>query len=137
MLALAWLNTESYAKAAELLQDDPEREADPSLQFAYGMALVKSDRAAEGERVFAQLLRAHGDSAELSVLLGQAHAQQGDFTAAIETEASAASAQVAEASATLGNIYRNRAGCPRGRGRGRSSTNIRPTWASRPCTCST
>jgi tetratricopeptide (TPR) repeat protein len=28
MLALAWLNTESFAKAAELLRDDPERETD-------------------------------------------------------------------------------------------------------------
>ena len=97
MLALAWLNTESYAKAAELLQDDPERETDPSLQFAYGMALVKSDRAAEAERVFAQLLRAHGDSAELSVLLGQAHAQQGDFTRRHRDAAAGAAAQARRA----------------------------------------
>jgi len=69
MLAMAWLNTEDYAKAADLLRDDPERDADPSLQFAYGMALVKSERAAEAEQVFARLLRAHGDSPELSVLL--------------------------------------------------------------------
>ena len=63
MLAMAWLNTEEYAKAAELLQSDPEREKDPALQFAYGMPLVKSDRPAEAEQVFAQLVRAHGDSA--------------------------------------------------------------------------
>ena len=69
MLAMAWLNTEDYDKAADLLRDDPERDADPSLQFAYGMALVKSERAAEAEQVFARLLRAHGDSPELSVLL--------------------------------------------------------------------
>lgn len=107
MLGLAWLNTESFVKAAEMLQDDPERKTDPSLQFAYGMALVKSDRAAEAERVFAQLLRAHGDSAELSVMLGQAHAQQGDFAAAIETlkRALLQRPDVPEASATLGVIY--------------------------------
>jgi tetratricopeptide (TPR) repeat protein len=107
MLALAWLNTESYAKAAALLQDDPEREADASLDFAYGLALVKSDRAAEAERVFSRLLRAHGDSAELSVFLGQAHAQQGDFPAAIESldRARKLKPDVAEASATLGIIY--------------------------------
>jgi tetratricopeptide (TPR) repeat protein len=107
MLALAWLNTESFAKAAELLRDDPERETDSSLAFAYGMALVKSDRPADAERVFAQLLRTHGDSAELSVLLGQAHAQQGDFAAAIETLQRALQLRpdVAEASSTLGIIY--------------------------------
>jgi tetratricopeptide (TPR) repeat protein len=107
MLALAWLNSESYAKAAALLQDDPDREADPSLEFAYGLALVKSDRAAEAEAVFSRLLRAHGDSAELSVFLGQAHAQQGDFAAAIESldRARKLKPDVAEASATLGVIY--------------------------------
>jgi tetratricopeptide (TPR) repeat protein len=107
MLALAWLNTESYAKAAELLRDDPERETDSSLAFAYGMALVKSDRPADAERVFAQLLRTHGDSAELSVLLGQAHAQQGDFAAAIEALQRALQLRpdVPEASSTLGLIY--------------------------------
>jgi len=107
MLALAWLNTESFAKAAELLRDDPERETDSSLAFAYGMALVKSDRPADAERVFAQLLRTHGDSAELSVLLGQAHAQQGDFAAAIETLQRAIQLRpdVPEAHSTLGIIY--------------------------------
>jgi tetratricopeptide (TPR) repeat protein len=107
MLALAFLNTESFAKAAELLRDDPERETDSALAFAYGMALVKSDRPADAERVFAQLLRTHGDSAELSVLLGQAHAQQGDFAAAIETLSRALQLRpdVPEANATLGIIY--------------------------------
>jgi tetratricopeptide (TPR) repeat protein len=107
MLALAWLNTEAYAKAADLLRDDPERDADPSLQFAYGMALVKSERAAEAEEVFARLLRAHGDSAELSVLIGQAHAQQGNFEAALESlqRALALKPDVAEARSTMGVIY--------------------------------
>ena len=35
MLALAFFNTEAYGKAAELLQDDPGREEDPSLKRAY------------------------------------------------------------------------------------------------------
>jgi tetratricopeptide (TPR) repeat protein len=107
MLALARLNTEDYAKAADLLRDDPERDADPSLQFAYGMALVKSERAAEAEEVFARLLRGHGDSAELSVLMGQAHAQQGDFEAALESLKRALSLKpgVAEARSTMGVIY--------------------------------
>lgn len=107
MLAMAWLNTHDYAKAAELLRDDAELATDPSLQFAYGLALVKSDRATEAEAVFSRLLAAHGDSAELSVLLGQAHAQQGDFEAAVEAlqRALRLKADVAEANATLGVIY--------------------------------
>jgi tetratricopeptide (TPR) repeat protein len=107
MLAMAWLNARNYTRAAELLRDDAEVETDPSLQFAYGLALVKSERAAEAERVFSRLLAAHGDSAELSVLLGQASAQQGDFDAAVESlkRALRLKADVAEANATLGVIY--------------------------------
>jgi tetratricopeptide (TPR) repeat protein len=107
MLAMAWLNTDDYARAADLLRDDPEREKDPALQFAYGMALVKSDRAAEAEQVFDGLVRAHGDSAELSVFLGQAYAQQGQFDAALASldRARKLKPDVAEASSTMGVIY--------------------------------
>jgi tetratricopeptide (TPR) repeat protein len=114
MLAMAWLNTKAYDKAADLLKDDPELGANPSLQFAYGLALVKSDHAAEAERIFASLLARHGESAELSVLLGQAHAQQGDFDAAIAAleHALALNAGVAEANATLGVIYQRQGRLP-------------------------
>jgi tetratricopeptide (TPR) repeat protein len=107
MLALAWLNTENFEKAAELLRDDPERSQNPSLQFAYGLSLVRLERAAEAEEIFRTLLSAHGDSAELSVMLGQAHAQQGDFDSAIAAlqRALALKADVAEAHANLGIIY--------------------------------
>ncbi len=107
LLAMAWLNTQAYDRAAELLQGDPERATNPSLQFAYGLALVKSGHAAEAERIFSRLLAQNGDSAELSVLLGQAHAQQGDFesaTASLE-RALRLKSDVAEANATLGVIY--------------------------------
>ena len=107
MLAMAWLNLESYAKAVALLEDDPERMSNPSLQFAYGLALVKSERGAEAEQAFQDLLRKHGDSAELSVLLGQANAQQGDFDAAVEAlqHALRLKPDVPEANGTLGVIY--------------------------------
>ena len=107
MLALAWLNLQQYGRAAELLADDPERESDPSLQFAYGLALVRSDRAAAAETVFSRLIARHGDSPELSVMLGQAHAQQGDFESAVQAlkRALDLSPEVAEANATLGVIY--------------------------------
>jgi Flp pilus assembly protein TadD len=107
MLAMACLNTEDYEKAAPLLQDDPDRERDPSLQYAYGLALVRSNRAAEAQSIFAKLVAEHGDSAEVNVVLGQAHAQQGDFDQAITTlrRALERKADVAEANATLGVIY--------------------------------
>jgi tetratricopeptide (TPR) repeat protein len=107
MLAMAWLNCEAYARAAELLRDDAGRDADASLQFAYGLALVRMEHAAEAQAVFARLLARHGDSAEVRVVLGQANAQQGDFDAAIQELARALhlKADVAEANATLGVIY--------------------------------
>jgi tetratricopeptide (TPR) repeat protein len=107
MLAMAWLNTEAYAKAAELLQDDPELGTTPSLQFAYGLALAKSDQAEKAEQVFSRLLAQHGDSPELSVLLGNAHAQKGDFDSAIESfqRALRLKPDVAEANGALGVIF--------------------------------
>lgn len=107
MLAMASLNTGEYARAAELLARDPQRGSDPSIEYSYGLALVRSDRGAEAERVFSALLAAHGDTPELNVVLGQAHAQQGDFDAAIKVlrHAIEQKAGVAEAHATLGLIY--------------------------------
>jgi tetratricopeptide (TPR) repeat protein len=107
MLALAWLNTQAYEKAAELLGPDPERASDPSLEYAYGLALVRSGHAAEAEAVFARLLARHGDSPELSVVLGQAHAQQDDYESAIQAlqRAIREKPDVAEGHSTLGFIY--------------------------------
>jgi tetratricopeptide (TPR) repeat protein len=107
MLGMAWLNVQAYDKAAELLGQDPELTTDPALQFAYGLALVKSDRVAEAQRVFSLLLTRHGDSAELGVLLGMAHAQSGDYDKAIEAfhHALELKADVSEANGALGAIY--------------------------------
>jgi tetratricopeptide (TPR) repeat protein len=107
MLAMSWLNGEAYDKAAELLRDDPGRAADPSLEYAYGLALVRSGQAAEAQAVFSRLLAAHGESPELGVVLGQAYAQQGDYESAVRSlqRALGRKADVADASATLGVIY--------------------------------
>ena len=128
MLALAYLNTQDYAKAAELLRDDPERRPNPSLEFAYGLALVKSDRAAEAEPIYAGLLARHGDSAELSVLVGQANAQMGDFDAAVEAlkRALRYKADVAEANATLGVIYLKQGRLPEAEQALRAELRARP-----------
>lgn len=107
MLALAHFGAEDYARAAALLAADPERDADPSLQYTYGLALVRSDRVAEAQEIFGRLLAQHGDSAPLSVVVGQAHAQQGDYASAIEAlqRALRLDPAVADANATLGVIY--------------------------------
>lgn len=107
MLAMAFLNAEQYEKAAELLRDDPGREGDPSLQFAYGLSLVRGGRSAEAQAIFSRLLARHGESPELRVVLGQAHAQEGDFESAVRSLEAAIQAKptVAEAHAALGVIY--------------------------------
>jgi tetratricopeptide (TPR) repeat protein len=107
MLALALLNAENYSKAAELLRNDPRLPSDPALQYAYGLALVRSDRAQEAEQIFSRVLAQHPDVPELNVVLGHAHAAQGDYDAAIASlrRAIALKKDVAEANSTLGVIY--------------------------------
>lgn len=107
MLALAYFGAEDYARAASLLGEDPERNQDPSLQYTHGLALVRSDRAAEAQAIFGRLLAHHGESPELNVVLGQAHAQQGDYPSAIESlqRALRVKPDTADANGTLGVIY--------------------------------
>lgn len=107
MLALAWFNVRDYGKAAELLETDPLRATDRSIQYTYGIALVRSGRGGEAEEIFAELLTQHPDWPELNVVLGQAFAQQDAFESAIEVlrQAITARANVPEAHATLGEIY--------------------------------
>jgi len=107
MLAVASLHSGRFEQAASLLADDPARDSDPSLQYAYGLALVRSNQAALAEAVFSRLIATHGSTPEMNVVLGQAHAQQGDFDAAIAALQHALTAKpaVADASAALGLIY--------------------------------
>jgi tetratricopeptide (TPR) repeat protein len=107
MLALASLNAGGYKEAADLLASDPQRDADPALQYAYGLSLVRSGRAAEAHALFGRLLAQHGDSAELSVGIGEAFFQQDDYPSAVEalTRALRLKPDVAGASGTLGVLY--------------------------------
>ena len=107
MLALAWFNSESFDNAVELLRDDPGRGSNPSLQYTYAVALVRSGHATEAEPIFEALLAENADWPELNVLLGQAHAQQQDFEEAIRylRRALELRPDVAEAQATLGDIF--------------------------------
>jgi tetratricopeptide (TPR) repeat protein len=77
MLAMALVSTESWDKAARLLRADPERAANPSLQFTYALALVRAGQGAEAEPVLTGLLDRQGNLAGLRVLLAQACSLQG------------------------------------------------------------
>jgi len=107
MLALACFNADQYARAADLLRDDPARASNPSLQYAYGLALVRSDRAQQAQETFARLLAEHPDVPEINVVLGQAYAAQGDYDAAVTSlrRAIDLKSDVADANAALGVIY--------------------------------
>jgi len=107
MLALSSLHTQAFARAAELLQNDPELQRSASLQYAYGIALVHSGHAADAERLFSSLLTSHADDPQLTVLLGEAHAEQGDYDGAISTlqHALALKPDIADANRTVGIIY--------------------------------
>jgi tetratricopeptide (TPR) repeat protein len=107
MLALASMNIEDYVKAAELLRDDPQRASNPSLQYAYGLALVRSNHADEAEQIFSRVLAEHPDVPELNVALGQVYAARGDYDAAVTSlrRAIELKRDVADANAALGVIY--------------------------------
>ena len=107
MLGMSLLNTERWEKAVSLLREDPEREANPSLRFAYGLALVRSRQGAEAEKVLSPLLVQPGESAELRVLLGQACAEQGKDESALEHLNAAArlSPEDAGIREQLGRVY--------------------------------
>jgi tetratricopeptide (TPR) repeat protein len=118
MLALASLNARAFDRAADLLKTDPDLERDPSLQYAYGVALVHSGRAADAERLFSSLLAAHRDNPELTVLLGQAHAEQGDYDGAIASLQRAVQLKpdIADANRTMGVIYMKQGKLPEAAG---------------------
>ena len=110
MLATSWLNTEAWDKAAALLEEDPGRETDASLQFAFGLALLRAGHAARAEEVLTRAAALRGDSTELLVLLAQAQAAQGEDEEAVRAleKALALDPHDAEARRTLDGLLEAR-----------------------------
>jgi tetratricopeptide (TPR) repeat protein len=128
MLALARFNSDEYEAAAELMSELPERAANPGLQYAYGLALVRSGQAGKAEEIFLELLQRNAESPELNVVLGQAFAQQGDFDESIRSlqYAITLDPEVAEAHGTLGEIHLRRGELEQAEEALRAELRIRP-----------
>ena len=128
MLALTRLESEDWQGAAELLMDDPQRMSDPSLQFAYGTALVRSGQSDEALAVFESLAEAGADRADLAVLFGEAYAQEGDWLAAEESLRRALELDplVAGAHSTLGEIFMRQGEMDKSEAELRAELSIRP-----------
>jgi tetratricopeptide (TPR) repeat protein len=77
MLALSWLNTEAWDRAAPLLRDDPERERSASLQLAYGVALARSGRPADAVGPLEAAARLAPEQADVQLELSRAYEQLG------------------------------------------------------------
>lgn len=73
MLALSWLNTEAWDKAAPLLRDDPERERNASLQLAYGVALARTGRTSDAVGPLEAAARLAPGQADVQLELSKAY----------------------------------------------------------------
>ena len=94
-------------RAAELLARRSGRATDPSLQFAYGLALVRSDRVREAEAVFPAPGRARRLAPSCTWCSDRRTRSRATIEAAVRRleRALALKTDVAEANATLGLIY--------------------------------
>jgi tetratricopeptide (TPR) repeat protein len=128
MLALSLLSAGGAERAAELLRNDPGRDTDPALQYAYGLALLRSGRAGDALIVLSALAASHGDTPELDVVIGQAHARQGAYDEAARALQRAISlkADVPEAHGALGELYLRKGQLPEAAAAFREEVRISP-----------
>jgi tetratricopeptide (TPR) repeat protein len=84
LLALACFQAKSYRCAAQMLEHDPRVESDPAMEYALGVSLVNVGQPAQAAEVFSRLIERNQGSADLYVLLGNAHAQQDDYEEALK-----------------------------------------------------
>jgi tetratricopeptide (TPR) repeat protein len=114
LLALSCFQSGAYQCAAELLEHDADARSDASLQYALGVSLVKLGDTKRAGEIFGHMLAANRTSAPLYVMLGDAHAQQGDFDSALTQyqEALKLDANVSGAHFSSGVVYLRRGQLP-------------------------
>ena len=104
LLADCEIRLGNYSSAVELLDPwDRQTPDDPALAYLLGTALIRGKQTARGEVVIDRILR-KGESAEAHLLLGTAHLNSLDFTAARDDfeKAVALNPKLQEANASLG-----------------------------------
>ena len=84
LLGLSYSMLENYAKVVDVLHPFLEHPPnDPGLLFAWGTALVRTRQSDAAAGIFRQLLEQNANNASVHLLLGQAHAQQADYSTAL------------------------------------------------------
>jgi tetratricopeptide (TPR) repeat protein len=84
LLGLSYSVLENYPKVVEVLHPFLEHPPnDPGLLFAWGTALVRTRQSDTANVIFRQLLEQNANNASVHLLLGQAHAQQKDYSNAL------------------------------------------------------
>jgi tetratricopeptide (TPR) repeat protein len=84
ILALSYFDQENYSKVAEVLR--PLRNNlpdDPALLFAWGTALVRTRQSADAAKMFQRMLQQNDTNPGVHYLLGQAYAQDKDYSNAL------------------------------------------------------
>jgi tetratricopeptide (TPR) repeat protein len=83
MLGLSYFHSEQYARAAQILGRDPDIKTDPELQYTLGLSLIRSGAADRAAEIFRYMLSRNARSADVHLLLGDAHADQKQFDEAL------------------------------------------------------
>jgi tetratricopeptide (TPR) repeat protein len=84
LLGLSYAALENQAKVVEVLHPFLEHPpGDPGLLFVWGTALVRTHQSDDAAAIFRQLLEQNANNASVHLLLGQAYAQQADYSNAL------------------------------------------------------
>jgi len=132
LLGLSYSVLENYPKVVEVLHPFLEHPPnDPGLLFAWGTALVRTRQSDTANAIFRQLLEQNANNASVHLLLGQAHAQQEDYSNAL-TELKTASQldpRLPEAHYYAGLVYLHQSGFESAAQEFRAELQIQPAHA--------
>jgi tetratricopeptide (TPR) repeat protein len=84
-LGLSWFAVQKFPNVLETLKPiQAEVDADPGLQYAYAVSLLKTGEYPEGVRRLRLVEKGNPNSADIHMLLGQAFAEQNEHATAVE-----------------------------------------------------